>query len=977
MGKWSTRLVLGAAMWLLCAGVNAQKQQEPVSEYVPGQLLVKFSTTTPGPQRDDVLRGMAGARIRKFEALGIDLVQLPPGQPLRAALQSYRNKRGVDLAEPNYVRHAIQSPLPPSNDPLWLDGSLWGLQKIRVQPVWTNFTPGDGSVIVASLDTGINYAHPDLAPNVWRNPLEIPGNGIDDDNDGYVDDVFGINTASHTSDPADDSGHGTHTAGTIAAVGNNALGVVGVSWNTKVLACKFLDKSGTGSDAGAIECLNYIVTLKTRGENIRVTSNSWGQNRGSDPPSTILRAAIDATGDAGILNVFGAGNAGTDNDVWAFDPASFSSPSIVSVASSNQSDDRSPFSNYGVTSVDLAAPGENIVSTWLGTGFRAMSGTSVATPHVAGVAALLAQMNPNLSVAEIKGILLGTVDKLPAWNGIVVSGGRLSANRAAHAVSPANNARPTVAIVNPHEGATLKTPATVTIEAVANDSDGTIQHVVFYVNGQYVNKASASPYTVTLSELPLGDYTLTVVAVDNLYGSATSAEVHVSVVSNKPPIVSLGRSAAGGTIKSPADITIDASASDDDGNVTQVAFYANGALVGTDTTSPFSVAWNGVTAGTYHVTAVATDDDGATGTSAEMLVTVAANQPPTVSLTAPASETSVRASATVTISANAGDNDGSVTQVAFFANGTLIGTDTSSPYGVTWNGMAAGSYHLTAVATDNDGATATSNDIHVTVVANKPPAVTLSLPAAGPFKAPANVTINASASDDDGHVTQVAFYENGTLIGTDATSPYSVTWNGAAAGSYTLTAIATDDDGATTTSAEAHITVATNKPPAVTLSLPAAGPFKAPANVTINASASDDDGHVTQVAFYQNGTLIAADTSSPYSVSWNGVAAGAYTLTAIATDDDGATTTSVDVPVTVVNNKPPAVTLSLGTTSPFKAPASLTIDASASDDDGHVTQVAFYQNGTLIATDTTSPYSVTWNGVAAGTYRPDGRRHRR
>ena len=152
------------------------------------------------------------------------------------------------------------------------------------------------------------------------------------------------------------------------------------------------------------------------------------------------------------------------------------------MASSNQSDDRSPFSNYGVTSVDLAAPGENIVSTWLGTGFRAMSGTSVATPHVAGVAALLAQMNPNLSVADIKGILLGTVDKLPAWNGIVVSGGRLSANRAAHAVSPANNVRPTVTIVNPHEGAMLKTPATVTVLA-ANDSDGTIQQVVFYVNG--------------------------------------------------------------------------------------------------------------------------------------------------------------------------------------------------------------------------------------------------------------------------------------------------------------------------------------------------------------------------------------------------------------------------------------------------------------------------------------------------------------
>src|SRR5262245_18164804 len=227
MGKWSTRLVLLAAMSLLCAGVNAQKQQEPVGDYVPGQILVKFSQTTPGPLRDDVLRGTTGARIHKFEALGLDLVDLPPGMPMRAALQSYRAKRGVDLVEPNYLRHAIQA-APPPTDPSWLDGSLWGLLKIRVQPVWMNFTPGDGSVIVASLDTGINYAHPDLAPNVWRNAGEIPGNGIDDDNDGYVDDVYGINTVAHTSDPMDDSGHGTHTAGTIAAVGNNALGVVGV-----------------------------------------------------------------------------------------------------------------------------------------------------------------------------------------------------------------------------------------------------------------------------------------------------------------------------------------------------------------------------------------------------------------------------------------------------------------------------------------------------------------------------------------------------------------------------------------------------------------------------------------------------------------------------------------------------------------------------------------------------------------------------
>ena len=228
-----------------------------------------------------------------------------------------------------------------------------------------------------------------------------------------MDDVYGIDTVNHDSNPMDDQGHGTHTAGTIAAVGNNGIGVVGVNWNTKILACKFLDADGSGTDAGAIECFNYITALRNRGENIRVSNNSWGQQRGSDPPSAVLQAAIDDAGEAGILNVFGAGNDGTNNDTSPFDPASYSSPSIVSVASSDPSDHRSYFSNFGATSVDIAAPGENILSTYLGNGYEVLDGTSMATPHVAGVAALLATMNPTLSVPALKSLLLDNVDQLP------------------------------------------------------------------------------------------------------------------------------------------------------------------------------------------------------------------------------------------------------------------------------------------------------------------------------------------------------------------------------------------------------------------------------------------------------------------------------------------------------------------------------------------------------------------------------------
>jgi hypothetical protein len=284
-----------------------------------------------------------------------------------------------------------------------------------------------------------------------------------------------------------------------------------------------------------------------------------------------------------------------------------------------------------------------------------------------------------------------------------------------------------------------------------------------------------------------------------------------------------------------------------------------------------------------------------------------------------------------------------------------------------------------AVTSANNAATVTANvdNVSVTAVAppNTPPTVTLTGPANGAtFTAPATINVSADASDSDGTVARVEFYEGTTLIGTDTTSPYSIQWNSVPAGTYSLTARAIDDDGATTTSAARSVTVnpPPNQPPTAALTAPADGAtFTAPANITVSANAGDSDGTVARVDFYQGTTLIGSDTTSPYSIAWNNVPAGTYSLTARAVDDDGATTTSAARTVTV--NPPPNQPPSVSLTGPangatFTAPASITISANAGDTDGTVARVDFYQGATLIGSDTTSPYSIQWNNVPAGTY---------
>ena len=368
------------------------------------------------------------------------------------------------------------------------------------------------------------------------------------------------------------------------------------------------------------------------------------------------------------------------------------------------------------------------------------------------------------------------------------------------------------------------------------------------------------------------------------------------VPANMPPTVSLTSPVNGATFIAPANITLTANASDSDGTVSRVDFYQGATLIGSSTTSPYAISWNNVAAGSYTLTAKATDNLGATTTSAPVNITVDA--PPAVSITAPANGATFTAPANITITANASDSDGSISRVDFFQGTTLIGTATTSPYTISWNNVAAGGYTLTARATDNLGASTTSNPVNITV--GSPPTVSLTTPNNGAnFTAPANVTLTANASSSNGTINRVEFYQGTTLIGTSTASPYTMTWNNVAAGSYVLKARAIDNSSASTDSTPVNISV--DAPPTVSVTSPTNGAsFNAPANIAITANASDTDGTVSRVDVYQGTTLIGTATASPYNVNWNNVTAGSYSLTAKATDNVGAQTTSTAINITVI-----------------------------------------------------------------------------
>jgi GH18 family chitinase len=361
---------------------------------------------------------------------------------------------------------------------------------------------------------------------------------------------------------------------------------------------------------------------------------------------------------------------------------------------------------------------------------------------------------------------------------------------------------------------------------------------------------------------------------------------------------------------------------------------------------------------------------------------VTANANPTVSLTAPYNGAVYTAPATITITANAADADGSISKVEFYNGATLLNTVTAAPYSFNWSNVAAGNYSITAKAYDNLNAVTSSGAVSVSVQTatpvSQPPVISLTSPANGTtYSAPASITISANATSASATISKVEFYFGSTLLNSDYTAPYSFVWSNVAAGTYSVYARAYDNYNAVTTTTQVTVTVQTvttvNQAPVVSLTSPANGTsYAAPASVIISANASDADGTISKVEFYNGATLLNTDFTAPYSFTWTNVAAGSYSVYAKAYDNNNAVTATNQVGVTVgatTPNTPPSVSItspSNGTS--FTAPANISITASASDANGTVTKVDFYNGATLLASSSAAPYSYTISGAVAGTY---------
>jgi subtilisin family serine protease len=690
----------------------------------------------------------------------------------------------VLYAEPNYIVQAINEP----NDPRFPE--LWGLLNtgqtingtpgipgadIRAVPAWDRAV-GSRNTVVGIVDTGIDYTHPDLAANVWSAPrafsVTVGGLTIT-----CAAGTHGFNAITNSCDPFDDHFHGTHVAGTIGAVGGNGAGVTGINWFANMMGLKFLSSTGSGSLVDAINAVEFAVQVKAAfpsgGANVRVLSNSWAGGGFSQA----MFDEITRANQSEMLFVAAAGNSASDNDSVPTYPASYALPNVVAVAAINNQDALASFSNYGANSVHLGAPGVQVLSTVPGAAYRYLSGTSMATPHVSGAAALLLS-RCTANTSAVKSLLLNNVDPIPALSGTTITGGRLNLGRAADACGPSGNTSPTVTLTRPSDAASFSAPASIVLRADALDAQSAVT-VAFYADTALIGTAAAPPFELMWTNAAVGNYALTAVATDSDGATSTSAAVSVRVLPGSVPF-------GGAAVAIPG--IVEAENFNDGGE--GVGYY--------DLTA-------GNRGGQYRQTDVdiETTSDAGGGYSLGWVnrgewLAYQVWAARTAEYTIDARIASVGAGGAFHVEVDGADATGPM-QVP--STGGWQSWQSISHAGIP---LTAGP-HVLRVVIDSSGSTGYFGNLNylrfTTPGINTPPSAQLTSPANGAnYVAPASVALNATASDVDGRVAQVAFYAGSTLLGADTTSPFTFSWTNVPAGDYNLTAVATDDAGASATS---------------------------------------------------------------------------------------------------------------------------------------------------------------------------------
>ncbi len=470
-------------------------QEGAQQAFASGEIIVKLEEDASQEDLRDLNRRTDASVEEDLPQSEVSVVDLPQDLSVSEAVSAYEASPEIEYAEPNFLLKPAAVPNDPSFSMMYAlnnTGQTGGVKDADIDaPKAWDTTTGSDDVVVAVIDEGVDISHPDLRDKIWTNAAEVAGNGVDDDGNGYVDDVNGwdfVNDDASVYDPDPLTGtgdeHGTHVAGTIAAAGDNGTGITGVSWRTRIMPLKFLGVDG-GYTSDAIEAINYAVD-----KGVKISNNSWG----GGGKSQALQDAIARADSSGHLFVAAAGNGGADgvgddNDAAPHYPSSYSNPNIVAVAATDDRDTLASFSNFGVTSVDLAAPGVRILSTLPGDAYGSYSGTSMATPHVTGVAALVKSRNLTLGDAKIKAKLLKRVDEKAGLAGKVLAGGRLNAARAV-AVSTRTPAKspdttdPTIGSLRPVPGSKVRDRTPVVAATVRDDrTDLTKSDIRLYVDG--------------------------------------------------------------------------------------------------------------------------------------------------------------------------------------------------------------------------------------------------------------------------------------------------------------------------------------------------------------------------------------------------------------------------------------------------------------------------------------------------------------